>query len=170
MEVVNGIIHHYSTEILAASFLLAFLSFLLVIVNYIRTKKIMKRYKRLMRGMNNKNLEAMLVEHLNAVREVEDKLEDVNRNYTFLSKKLSNCIQKVGIVRYNPFGQIGSNQSFSIALLDEHNNGIVLTGLFTRSNSSIYAKPIQALKSDYPLSDEEKEAIEMAINQYYRAR
>ena len=156
MEVVNEFIQQYSLEILAASFILAFFSILFVIINSVKTKKIIKKYKKLMRGMDNKNLEAMLLNHINTVREVEDKLDGINRNYADICKKLSYCIQKVGIVRYNPFEQMGSDQSFSVAFLDEHNNGIVLTGLFTRSDSSIYAKPIRSMQSSYPLSDEEK--------------
>jgi len=164
MEVINEFFQHYSIEILAASFLLAFLSFLIAVINYIRTKRIIKKYKKLMRGTDNKNLESMLINHINIVHEVESKLDEINRNYTEICKKLSNCIQKVGIVRYNPFEQMGSDQSFSIALLDEHNDGIVLTGLFTRSNSSLYAKPIHSMESSYPLSDEEKNAIKIAVN------
>lgn len=72
---------------------------------------------------------------------------------------------KIGIVRYNAFKDVGSNLSFTLALLDNNNNGVVLNGIYSRDNSNIYAKPIKDGKSEYILSDEEKEAIEKAINE-----
>jgi len=166
MEIINKFIQNYSIEIFFGSSLLALFSLLLVIINYIKTARVLKKYKKLMRGMDNKNLEAMLINHINTVHGIENKMEDLTRSFSDISRQLDNCIQKIGIVRYNPFEQMGSDQSFSIALLNEHNDGIVLTGLFTRSSSSIYAKPINKLESKYPLSDEEKQAIQIAIKKH----
>ncbi|MFH0791651.1 MAG: DUF4446 family protein [bacterium] len=81
-----------------------------------------------------------------------------------LKKKTRLSIQKVGIVRFNPFPEIGGDQSFSLALLDEDKNGIVITSLYSRDNNRIYGKPIIDGQSSYQLSEEEKEAIESAGN------
>jgi hypothetical protein len=68
-------------------------------------------------------------------------------------------IQKVGIVRFNPFKEIGGDHSFSLALLDGKDTGIVLTGIHTRERARIYSKQIKNGKSEFELSNEEKRAI-----------
>jgi hypothetical protein len=66
---------------------------------------------------------------------------------------------KVGIHRYNAFSDTGSDLSFSVAILDEYQDGVLLTGIHNREQTYIYAKPIQRGQSQYTLSPEEKEAI-----------
>ena len=73
-------------------------------------------------------------------------------------------IQKTGLVRFNPFNDMGGNQSFVIALLDDKNNGFVISSLFVKEGNRVYAKAIKAGKSDHALSNEEKEAIEKALS------
>ena len=76
--------------------------------------------------------------------------------------KLGESIRGIGTVRFNPFGELGSNQSFAIALLNEANNGVVISSLYTRERVSVFAKPIKNMQSEYELSDEEKEALAKA--------
>ena len=76
-----------------------------------------------------------------------------------LEEDLEGCIQKVGIVRYSAFQDTGSDLSFSLALLDEKNNGVVFNGIYSREMSNIYAKPVENGNSKYTLSNEEVEAI-----------
>lgn len=75
--------------------------------------------------------------------------------------KITFC--KRGIVRFNPFNDIGGNQSFAIALLDNKNNGFVISSLFVKDGNRVYAKLIKNGKSDHLLSSEEKEALKKAI-------
>lgn len=72
------------------------------------------------------------------------------------------AVQRVGVVRFNPFEDTGSNQSFVLAMLDAEANGFVLSSLHSRQQTRIYLKPISAGQSDAPLSDEEVEAIRRA--------
>lgn len=159
-----AIVEKYSLLITAISAALSTLAFVTVIVYSIKTRKIMRKYKRLMRGVDNKNLEALLMHHLDRVKNNELKIQDLEHLYKNIAKELESCVQRIGIIRYNPFEQMGSDLSFSVAFLDKNNNGVVLTGLFTRNSSSIYAKPIENGTSTYPLSQEEIEAINKAIN------
>ena len=71
-------------------------------------------------------------------------------------------LQKVGLVRFNPFNETGGDHSFSIALLDGKNTGFVLTGLHTRERTRIYIKGIEKSESKYELSKEELKAINKA--------
>lgn len=117
------------------------------------------RLKKFFRGKNARNLEDVFKSitedlenlHLNR-REIEKYLEEVE-------ERLKKSLKQVGLIRFNPFGESGSNQSFSIAFLDELGNGAVISTLYTRDNIKTYAKPIKEYKSEYNLTPEEKEAI-----------
>jgi hypothetical protein len=105
------------------------------------------------------------------LKEVVDYLKELDKNFEKLSQELNNlkresnfAVQKVGVVRFNPFSSVGSDQSFSVALLDKNDDGLVITSLFSREGNRVYAKPVKASQSDYLLSSEEKSAIEKAKN------
>lgn len=104
-----------------------------------------------------------VVEHL---KDLEKHFESLSQEFKELKKKTDFAVQKVGIVRFNPFSEIGGDQSFSIALLDGSDNGVVITSLYTREGNRIYGKPIKAGQSEYILTAEEKEAIEKAKLNY----
>ncbi|MDP2663985.1 MAG: DUF4446 family protein [bacterium] len=93
----------------------------------------------------------------NDLERVSQELEDLKKNHFF-------SVQKIGIVRYNPFSQVGGDQSFSLAVLDGNNDGVVITSYYIREGNRVYGKPISGGKSDYSLSEEEKQAIIKAQN------
>ncbi len=105
-----------------------------------------------------------LKEILPHLERIEKNHEKISRDMESLKKESQFSVQKIGLVRYNPFSEVGSDQSFSIALLDGNNNGLVITSLYTREGNRVYGKPIKAAVSDYSLSEEEKQVIEQAIN------
>lgn len=80
-----------------------------------------------------------------------------------LEKEDLNHIQKLGLVRFNPFSETGGDHSFCLAILDGKDSGVVITGLHTRERTRIYIKPILRGKSELTLSLEEKKAIEKAL-------
>jgi hypothetical protein len=79
-----------------------------------------------------------------------------------LSKQLDGAIQRVGVVRYNPFEDTGSNQSFVLAMLDARGDGFVLSSLHSRQATRMFLKPVSAGKADSAVSEEEAEAIRIA--------
>ena len=87
---------------------------------------------------------------------------EINQIYTLLEY----CIQKVAVVRYNAFHNVGSDQSFSVALLDYDDSGLVISGIFGRDSSTTYAKPISHGTSDYILTEEEEDAIGLARRRF----
>jgi hypothetical protein len=105
-----------------------------------------------------------LKEALSRFKGLEKNFEKLSQEMESLKKEQKFSIQKIGIVRYNPFSEVGGDQSFSIALLDGNNNGSVITSLYTREGNRVYGKPIKNSSSVYPLSEEEKKAIEKAIS------
>lgn len=91
----------------------------------------------------------------NDIKNLYKKLQDLEYDSTF-------HIQKIGLVRFNPFKDLGGDHSFAIALLDKEDTGIILTGLHTRERTRIYVKSVKKGKAEYQLSNEEKKALEKA--------
>jgi len=93
---------------------------------------------------------------------LKEDFSNLSQEFNDLKKTHQFDIQKVGIIRFNPFSEIGGDQSFSVALLDGNDDGIVLTSFYTREGNRVYGKPIKQGESQYALSKEEIKAIEMA--------
>lgn len=84
------------------------------------------------------------------------------KNLRGLNREGLGHVQKVAILRYNPYGDTGGDQSFSIALLDGRLSGVVITSLHSRAGTRVYAKTISAGRSNLELSREEKEVLKRA--------
>ncbi|MCI9063190.1 MAG: DUF4446 family protein [Clostridia bacterium] len=135
------------------------------IISNIRIKNIKQNSKNFMTKLGNgKNLGEDLNNYMNKVINLEKELGDTNVFCKHLDKKINNCIQKVGVVRYNAYKDTTGDLSFAIALLNDDNDGIVLNGIYSREMSNIYAKPIQNGKSDYIMTQEEQDAVFKAMN------
>lgn len=99
-------------------------------------------------------------EVLKELKSLGDNLNRVSTDLEIIKKLQNTSVQKVGIVRFNPFRGVGGDQSFSLALLDKSNSGVVITSLYAREGNRVYGKPIKEGNSEYTLSEEEKKAIE----------
>ena len=138
---------------------------ILYVANLIKLSKIKKEYNKfLIKLGNGQNIEEQIRGYMDKVLEVKNKNLEIEEYCKQLDNTLGNCLQKVGIVRYNAFKDTGSDLSFALAILNEENTGVVLNGIYSREVSNIYAKPIEKGNSMYVLSEEEKEAIQKAIN------
>ncbi len=134
------------------------------IVAILKISNMNKKYKNFMLKIGNgKNIEEDLENYMYRVERVEKENAEIKSFIQTMDKDIEKCIQKVGIVRYNAFKDTGSDLSFALALLDEHNDGVVLNGIYSREISNIYAKPVKDGKSSYTVSEEEQEAIKKAI-------
>ena len=164
---MNSILEFLRTDtFLIIILLISVLSIILLILNHLKLTELKNEYSEFMKKLGNgKNIDENLKVYMDRVQKVEDLNKEIIQYCERLDKTVDTCIQKIGIVRYNAFKDVGSNLSFTLALLDNNNNGVVLNGIYSRDNSNIYAKPIKDGKSEYILSDEEKEAIEKAINE-----
>ncbi len=120
------------------------------------------RLKRLFRGKKTKDLESVMKEINSELKKLDVSREEMEKYLETVEKRLRQSVQQVGILRFNPFQDSGSNQSFAIAFLNEKGDGVVISSLYSREKVNIYAKPIKNHKSEYQLSREEKEAIEKA--------
>ena len=141
------------------------LLFILYVINITKLRKIRKEYKKFMEKVGNgTNLEEILGKQIDKMNKVIAKNEELQDFCVRLDTDMKNCIQKVGIYRYNAYKDTGNDLSFTVALLNEKNDGVVFNGIYSREMSNIYAKPIIKGESKYRITEEEQEAIKRAIN------
>jgi len=123
-----------------------------------------KRINTLLEKGKIKDFKEILLSHKEKNTELQEKLKEAFTRIKDLEKISKITIQKVGIVRFNPFNDMGGNQSFVIAMLDDNNDGFVLSSLFVKDGNRVYAKSVKAGKSEHVLSKEELDALSKAIN------
>lgn len=126
-------------------------------------KRLQKNYAVLTDGVNKKTLDAVLS---NMVKEVKGSKEDIDRliaRCDTIEKNELLHIQKIGLLRFNPFKDTGGDQSFILTLIDAHDTGVVITALYSRSGTRWYAKRVVKGKGvEHELSEEEKKVIRQA--------
>lgn len=101
-----------------------------------------------------------ILKQLGRTEERIDALNTVQGDFEALLRR--GTIRNIGIVRFNPFPDAGGDQSFAIALLDSEGSGVVISSLHARTDTRVFAKPVDGGRSRYPLSDEEQDAIRKA--------
>jgi hypothetical protein len=133
------------------------------ILDRVEINRIEKRYKKLMKGSVGRNLEEMILEYNDKVDQSLSTAKHIETLYEDVDGRLRKCVQKVSVKRYRAFEDVGSDLSYSIAMLDDYNNGLVITGIYGRSESTSFTKPIENGISKYDLSEEEKQAVKNAM-------
>ena len=137
---------------------------ILYITNLIKLHRIRKEYKKFIEKLGNGvNIEEIIGKHIDRINETINKNKELEKMCIKIDSDIKNCVQKVGIYRYNAYKDAGSDLSFTLALLDERNDGVVLNGIYSREMSNIYAKPIKNGVSTYKITEEENEAIKRAM-------
>jgi len=120
-------------------------------------------YRRLIGKSKKEDLKEILEKQLVKTIEVAEALAETEKRIHSIESDLPNNLKKVGLVRFNPYREMGGNQSFSLAVLDQEGSGVVISALHSRDSTRVYAKPVVLGKeSKYSLSDEEKEAVKIA--------
>ena len=113
---------------------------------------------------------AGLEEGLAAVMAEAKRWPELEQRLQALSWQQRNSLSHTGLVRYNPFDDTGADLSFSLAVLTDEGDGLVLTSLWGRDEVRVYAKPVEHGLSRYPLSSEEKQALDLAVNRRLPAK
>lgn len=151
----------YITLVMLGLFILALILFSIVIV---RLNKVKKQYDVLLRGMENKNLEDIILTNAQTINKMQNQFEENKKLLELIGQDMHTCIKRINLKRYNAFDGVGGEQSFSLALLDENGTGIVISSIHGRDDARTYAKTIINGKSSYHLSDEERIVVQNAIN------
>ena len=161
MDKILNIINEYSIFIVLGLAIITILLFLITIVLMISVSKVNKRYKKMMRGSKGRSIEELINSNLDRIEEAVQNSQKSLEITNGFEEALKGCVNKVAIMRYKAFEDVGSDLSFSIALLDSHN---VLTGIYSRQDSTTYAKPIDKGISRYELSEEELHVLNEAMS------
>jgi hypothetical protein len=162
---ITDILGQFSIEfyILAGLFLVVFFIFSIYVTVLKKSfRKLKEKYEFMINGTSGTSLEGILFDHIERVNELVRQNKEIESKINEIERNLMLCVQRVGIVRYNAFDNMGSDLSFAIALLDKNNDGVVLNGIFSRDSSVVYAKPVFGGMSKHPLSAEEVQAIDRA--------
>lgn len=164
MESIANSINEYIPYIIGGMAIIIVLLFILVIILFKSISRVEGRYRKLMRGASGKNLEELIISQLDNIEESNKKSSEALERCDEIRNNMKECVQKVAIMRYKAFEDVGSDLSFSIAILDENNDGVLLTGIYGRQESTTYAKPIDKGISRYDLSEEENHVLTEAVN------
>ena len=122
-----------------------------------------RRLRRVLPEGESSGIDEILDRQLRRIDSLTERIDALNKLHRELESLSQRTIQKVAVIRYNPFSDTGGDQSFAIALLDSLGNGVVLSSLHSRTDTRVFAKAVQSGRSKYQLSDEEQEAIKKAL-------
>lgn len=143
-------------------FIIAFI-FLWLIIGTIYFIRMYRQYNMLSKGVTDKSLTEILNTVLVTQKASDRAIAEIRKTVTSLIQAQEKDLQRVGVVRFNPFSDTGGNQSFTIALLDAADSGIVMTSLYARTGNRWYIKQVKnAVGIEVELSREEKAAIREA--------
>jgi hypothetical protein len=139
--------------------------FVMGIILWVKLSAMRKNYKRLLNGTNPVNVEELLIQIQQKQTHQIEQTAALTIKVDAFKETIKKMKSKVGVHRYNAFSDTGSDLSFSVAILDEFQDGVLLTGIHNREQTYIYAKPVQNGQSQYSLSPEEIVAINQTLKQ-----
>lgn len=162
IEDLTGISLDVITVGLAA---LVLILIIIMIVNGVKMKKLKKKYEAFMAGKNAASLEDTLVKRLNQVEDLIASDEHTQEKVQMVLDHLDNTYQKVGLVKYDAFNEMGGKLSFALTLLDGNNNGYIMNIMHSTEGCYAYVKEIVKGQSYIELGEEEMESLDKAIYQ-----
>ncbi len=171
MDTITSVMNSYLPYIIIGLSAVLVIITVLLICTLVKLGRLKKRYDFFM-GANRRpdhNLETKLQDYMEKVNGIDAKYGSLVDIVKDINANIGHCTQKIGIIRYNPFDEMGGNLCFAVALLDADDNGVVLNGIHTRTGSFTYAKPIERGVSTYVLSAEEIQAIDKAKENAHKA-
>ena len=152
------------TYLFIVSYALILILIIMVIVQAVKLSKLSKKYKKFMSGKNAKSLEKDIIGLYEDNRFIKASTEKNKSDIRLLYKRLASTFQKVGIVKYDAFNQMGGQLSFSLALLDENNSGFILNCVHSTEGCYSYTKEIRNGSCDISLGEDERVALDIAMD------
>lgn len=136
---------------------------ILNIINICSISKLKKKYNKFMLGKNVKSLESEIIGLFDDNKFIKSAIEKNNKDISTLYRKFESSFQKIGIIKYDAFNQMGGKLSFCLALLDENNNGFILNSVHSTDGCYSYTKTIEKGECKISLGDEETRALNIAM-------
>ena len=142
--------------------------FLILLIMQIRLmgkfKKLYRTYDRFMRGKDMESMEETVLAQFERIEALEESNQEKDRQIESIFNNLQHVYQKTGLVKYDAFREMSGKLSYALALLDKEDNGVLINSMYSREGCYSYAKAITGGKCDIEMSEEEQEALKMAIN------
>jgi hypothetical protein len=143
---------------------LACLLFIWNIVLQIGLSRLKKLNKEIFAGNKASDLEEVILQQTKNLKTLDKDIQELYAISNQINNLAFRGLHKTGMIRFNPFKEVGGDQSFAVAMLNGRNNGLVLSSLYTREGTRIYAKSItNGLADKHPLTEEEEQAIKIAL-------
>jgi hypothetical protein len=158
-----GFARQYEAQVLFGLAALVILLLLLVVCLVRKVGRLSRMGLSAVDGEAGRVLREELKDHAKNLSSLSNGLDSLEQQQTKLQAQQETCVQRMGYVRFNAFEDVGGEQSFALALLDAKNNGVVISNLFSRVDSRVYAKRINGGRSEHTLSGEEREAVDKAV-------
>ncbi|MES2023215.1 MAG: DUF4446 family protein [Patescibacteria group bacterium] len=133
-----------------------------IIIGIFWVVKTESRLKRFFLGKKAQDLEDTIASMQDEITKLKQAKENFEKENAIMNAKLKKSIRGLETLRFNPFPDQGSNQSFAIGMINEENDGVIISSLYSRDRMSVFAKPIKNGKSEYELTEEEKGVLEKA--------
>jgi len=157
-------IEPYSIIIILALSAMAILLLIWVIALQVSLHRTKAKIAEIFQGNSAKNLEGVILQHTQNLKTLDHDIQELFNISNQINNLALRGLYKVGMIRFNPFKDVGGDQSFAIALLNGKNNGLVISSLFTREGTRIYSKSVKAGSPEkYPFTEEEEQAIKIAL-------
>jgi hypothetical protein len=157
-------IDNYQSPILLGLAVFILLQFIMLMSTQGRLKRMNRLVRQLLTGPTGEDLEVMLNRCLAESKRSLQYSDDLDERLKEVADSMRSCVQNVGIVRYDAYGDVSGSQSFSVALLDDHHNGVIISGLLGRNDGRCYGKTIIGGQTEQTLSDEESSALHIALH------
>ncbi len=117
----------------------------------------------LKKGADGKNMVELVANHIEEVKDNSRQVQDLSRKYDYVLDVLAGAVQRVAVIRFDAFEDMGGKLSYAVAMLDDERNGVIYTSIYGRNENRVYAKAVADGRSAHTLSREEEEALRRAL-------
>lgn len=137
---------------------------IMYLVCIVKMKKLRKAYNCFMKGKDMESMEEVLMKQFDRIEVLEEADREKRKEINSLKILMQKSYQKAGLVKYDAFREMSGKLSYALALLDQNDNGVIITSMYSRDGCFSYAKEVIMGESKINLSEEEQEALEKAVN------
>ena len=157
-------ISKYVSQILIAVLIVLIIVITLLIITMVQNKKLNKKYNQFMQGSKAKSLEAQIASIIIENKELVELSHKNKKEISDLRRKQEKSFQKMGINKYDAFSEMGGKISFTLALLDNNNDGMIINSIYGREGCYTYMKEIENGTSEAVMGEEEQKALDKALD------
>lgn len=150
----------YVVIVMGIAMFFMFIMLISIMINY---NKLNKKYRRFMTGSSGKSLEKEIAKKFKRIGNLSEQVKDLDKNVDEFDEKINDSYQKMGLIKYDAFNEMGGKLSFALCILTAKNNGFIINSMHSKDGCYTYIKEIIKGESFVQLADEEREALSQAI-------